>query len=181
MSLDLFGEVAPPRPARRTPPGRTTATAPAPTQEAAPAAIALPVPAMPRPTSAGSQDVEDVTDGAAIHLADLMAAWTLQQGGAYTGLTLHQAIRWIIGTLRGAGYLREIPEPGTPALVVHPPVTCMLEVFQLLTQMHAAVVTGQVVAGPGQDHAALIAWAGNAQRTLAQHRAAAQARGEQHA
>ncbi|MBC9177818.1 hypothetical protein [Pseudoroseomonas ludipueritiae] len=160
---------------------RSASIDPAPVQETALPVNALPVPAMPRSVGPGSRDVEDVTDGAAIVLADLMAGWTLQQGGAYTGLTLHQAIRWIVGALRAAGYLREIPEPGTPALPVHPPVACMLEVYQLLTQMLAATAAGQVVAGPGQDHAALAAWAANAQRTLAQHRAVAQARGEQHA
>jgi hypothetical protein len=155
---DLFG-FSPPKAERRARqlappvPGRSDATVPVPLPEAPPV-IALPLPAMPHPVSAESRDVEDVTDGAAIVLADLMAGWTLQQGGAYTGLTLHQAIRWIVGTLRAAGYLREIPEPGTPALVVHPPVACMLEVYQLLTQMQAALATGQVVAGPGQDHTA---------------------------
>lgn len=178
MSGDLFG-FSPPkaeRLVRRPAPPVTVRAAsidPAPAQQA--------VPAMPRPVGAGSRDVEDVTDGAAIVLADLMAGWTLQQGGAYTGLTLHQAIRWIVGTLRAAGYLREIPEPGTPALAVHPPVACMLEVYQLLTQMQAALATGQVVAGPGQDHAVLRTWAANTRRTLAHHRAVAQARGEQHA
>jgi hypothetical protein len=56
------------------------------------------------------------------------------------------------------GWLRPAPEPGAPSrflVALHPPVACPLEVYQLLTQMEAAIAAGQIIAGPGQDHSAL--------------------------
>jgi hypothetical protein len=80
------------------------------------------------------------------------------------------------------GWLR--PAPGAPSrflVALHPPVACPLEVYQLLTQTEAAISAGQIIAGPGQDHTALTAWAAHARRTLHQHRAVTQARSEPHA
>jgi hypothetical protein len=187
--MDLFGFSAPKSapPARRSAPvpGRIAATAPV--QEVPPPVVALPPQrtALPAPTTRDSQDIQDVTDGAAITVASILEGFTLQgPGNVYAGASLRQVIRWIVRGLDADGWLQPAPEPGAPSrflVALHPPMTCPLEVYQLLTQMEAAISAGQIIAGPGQDHTVLTTWAIHARRTLHQHRAVAQARGEPHA
>jgi len=189
--MDLFGFEAPSRPARQAPP---------PVQEAPPPVVALPVSVGPlgedlppwkqprRPMAErslqGCADIENVTDGATLSLAYAFQGWQLTPPGkAYTGMTFARALLWAIASLEADGWLRPAAEPGPASrfvLDVHPPVNCGLEVYQLLTQMLAAVRAGQVVASDAQDTAALKRWAIHAERTLFNHRQAAIARKEPH-
>lgn len=205
---DLFGFEAPARPAPAAPkrPPVTAAPVPAaevrkaapPVVEVAPAVLAVETPPFgqdlppwqqPRRPMAGKaikgcQDVENVTDSTTISLAHAFQGWQLSpSGNVYTGMTHHQAIVWAVAALEADGWLREQPAPGAQSrfiLDVDPPVVCGLEVYQLLTQMLAAIRAGQVKAADPINDAGLERWARNAERVLHNHRAAALARKERH-
>ncbi|MBC9208910.1 hypothetical protein IBL26_18835 [Roseomonas aerophila] len=202
--MDLFGFEAPSRPARQAPPPVQEAPPPVRAVPAPPPppppVVALPVSVGPlgedlppwkqprRPMAErslqGCADIENVTDGATLSLAYAFQGWQLTPPGkAYSGMTFARALLWAIASLEADGWLRPAAEPGPASrfvLDVHPPVNCGLEVYQLLTQMLAAVQAGQVVVSDPQDAAALKRWAGHAERTLFNHRQAAIARKEPH-
>ncbi len=202
--MDLFGFEAPARPAPRArqpvaPPAPpvTLATLPAATAPVSPLAVetppfgedlpprAAPIRPMMEPSLRYCSDIEDVTDSATLSLAHMFQGWRLlPPGEVYVGMTNHQAIRWAVAALEQDGWLRDAAQPGTPSrfiLDVHPAVNCGLEVYQLLTQMLAAILAGQVVSADPIDAAGLRRWAGHAERVLYNHRRAALARKEPHA